>query len=515
MSNDPAASRSVPTPVKLVGAGPGDPGLITVAGADFLRRCDCVVHDRLANPELLELAPDTAERVYVGKTPGQKSTSQDEINALLIEKCRAGKDVVRLKGGDPLLFGRGGEEATALRRAGLPFRIVPGITAALAAAAYAGLPLTDRRLAGTLAILPGHVDPKHPERAERNIQAVAQCDTIVLYMGVGNLTETVRSLIQAGKDADTPAAIVENATHPTQRTVIGTLTELPELAERADVHPPALIVISPAVQLRRQIGWYEDLPLFGKTLLVTRTRTQASELSVRLRELGASVIEAPAIEITAPEDLSEVDATLADAGRYDWLILTSPNGVRAMGQRLDSLQLDARSLAGVRIAAIGPATARALAERGLRPDLIPKTHTTAALAEALVEQMGPRPSRLVLMRSDLATAALPNALRDAGHHVTDLTLYQTSRPAGLPEEASVALQRREVDWVTFTSSSTVENFVALMGGDLGLFKPVKLAAIGPVTAGALGRHGLSPTVTAEVHTIPGLVRAIAEYEDAE
>ena len=495
----------------LVGAGPGDPGLITAAALNWLAQADTVLYDRLANPSFLAGCRSGAELIYVGKGPGAHAMTQEQINELLVKKTAEGKLVVRLKGGDPLIFGRGGEEADALVDAGLPFRIVPGVTAAIAAGACAGIPLTDRRLASTVTFITGHEDPGKDE-SSINYAALAGLDTLVFYMGVGNLPGIAERLIASGRKAETPAALVQNATRANQRTVVATLGTVVAEAERAKVKPPALLIVGEVVRLRERLAWLEKLPLFGRRVLVTRTRQQASRLSERLGELGADVIEAPTIEILPPTDPAPLDAALRRISEFDWLVLTSPNGAAGVVARMESLGLDARVLAGVRIAAVGPATAEVLAEQFLQADLIPEKYTTDSLGQALAGQCAGTRARLLLARADIATDTLPAILRGAGAAVEEVVAYRTAPPASLPDDAMNALRDESADWVTFTSSSTVENFLALLAGQDVPLESIKLASIGPVTTETLRTHGLSPTVEAEVHTIDGLVDAICARE---
>jgi len=561
--------------VVLVGAGPGDPALLTAAGARWLAAAEVVCYDRLANERLLDLCRPTAERIYVGKRPDAHAMPQERINELLVDRCRAGKLVVRLKGGDPLVFGRGGEEADALADAGLPFRIVPGVTAAVAAGAYAGIPLTDRRLAASVAFVTGHEDPAKGEPAV-NYAALAGVDTVVFYMGVGNLSAIAERLVAAGRGAEEPVAIVADATTPRQRTVTATLATAAAEATAAGIRPPALVIVGKVVALRGRLAWLEKLPLFGRTVLVTRTRRQASALAARLAELGAEVIEAPTIAIAPPEDWSPVDDALrAIAGgsgagaktsaaarrgsvraACDWLVLTSPNGAEALVERMGELGLDGRALAGVKIAAVGPATADVLRRHFIRPDLVPDKYTTEALAQALTgaliataqmptdesgmptdesgmptDESGMptdesakggriggttsehvRRPKVLLARADIATEQLADALRAAGAEVVEVTLYRTVRPASLPPEALAALRGGRVDWVAFTSSSTVTNFLALAAAAGITAASVKLASIGPATSAALRAAGLEPSVEAAVHTIDRLIEAICTAE---
>jgi uroporphyrinogen III methyltransferase/synthase len=491
----------------LAGAGPGAEGLLTREGEMWLRRCDCVIYDRLANPAFLEFVPAGAEKIDVGKSPSRHPIPQEQINDLLIEKVREGKLVVRLKGGDPLIFGRGGEEIDALCKAGLPFRVVPGVTAAVAAGAYAGVSLTDRRKAATVAFVTGHEDPAKDESAV-NYDALTGIDTVVFYMGVGRLGAICQRLIDAGKNPDTPAVAIQNATTPRQRTIRATLATLADRARAENLAPPAVIIVGDVASTTQEWGWFERLPLAGQCVLVTRSRKQASQLSTRLAEYGADVIEAPTVEITPPENWDKVDSSLTDIKRFDWLVLTSPNGAEAVLARLAALGLDARALAGVKIAALGDATAAALQTGGLRADFIPSQFTTDALSSELILQ-GLAGRSVLLARSDIAPPQLAQSITAAGANVTAVTAYRTQQPSSLPDAAQEALQSGRVDWITFTSSSTVENFVTLAGED-ALQRVGKTAAIGPVTAQTLRRFGVEPTVIAHPHTIDALVQAMVD-----
>lgn len=494
----------------LVGAGPAGPELITRLGADWLARAEVVVYDRLASPELLSLAPPSAERIDVGKRPDHHKKSQAEINELLIDRVSAGRLVVRLKGGDPLIFGRGGEEADALLEAGLDFCIVPGVTAASAAAAFAGIPLTDRRAGASLALVTGHEDPAKDETAI-DYTALAGIDTVVFYMGVGRVEPIATALIDAGRSPQTPAVAVRNAGLPDQRVLRAELGSLAETVRREQLSPPALLIVGEVAAMTDRLNVSARLPLAGRTVLVTRTRKQSSQLAAELRQAGARVLPCPTIHIAPPEDFRDIDTALKSLATFDWLVLTSPNGVEALLGRAQQLGLDARALSGLRIAVIGPGTAEALAERFLRADLLAEPHTTAGLTEALLAE-DLSSTRVLLARSSLAPPELPDALRTAGADVTDLTAYRTVRPAALPEDALDALRQKQVDWITFTSSSTVEHFLALLDAEAPDAREqlagVRLASIGPVTSASLRAAGLEPTVQAEPHTIPGLVSAI-------
>ncbi|MDY6913525.1 MAG: uroporphyrinogen-III C-methyltransferase [Planctomycetota bacterium] len=492
--------------VVLLGAGPGDPDLLTVAGQKWLRRADVVIYDRLAPPALLRLCRDDAELIYAGKVARGYTVPQEQIAALMVEKCRAGKCVVRLKGGDPLIFGRGGEEAEAMVQAGCAFRIVPGVTAGAAAGAYAGIPLTHRRDASAVAFVTGQEDPEK-EISGLDWDALAKIETLVFYMAVGRLDAVARQLMQAGRAGQTPAAIIQQAATPMQRTIPAELRSIAEEAKKANVQPPAIIIIGDVAAMRKGLAWFEKLPMFGKTILVTRASRQAEGLSARLGELGAEVIVSPTVVIEPPESFESVDAAMSRLSEFDWLVLTSPNGASALTRRLAESGMDARALGGVRLAAIGPATAEVLREKFIEPDLLPETFTTDALAEALTAR-GVQGKRLLLVRADIASEALAENLRVAGAEVEETSIYRTGRPAALADEAIEALRTGRADWITFTSSSTVENFLALAPSDVDL-SGVKLAAIGPVTAGTLRSHGLDPAVVAWPHTIDALVEAIA------
>jgi uroporphyrinogen III methyltransferase/synthase len=504
--------------VILVGAGPGEAELATAAAAKWISRADVIIYDRLIASALLRLSRPDAERIYVGKTPGQPGWEQPAINRLLLQHARAGKLVVRLKGGDPLVFGRGGEEAEALARESIAFRIVPGITAAAAAAAYAGIPLTDRRHAATVAFVTARRAPGGGQDRQGDFrapaidwEALAGIDTVVFYMGVGSLDEISANLVRAGRDAETPAAIVEGASTPRQRTVTAPLGQLPVAAQEAGIHPPAVIIVGNAAALREKLAWFEKLPLFGKTVMVTRPWHQATELCERLAELGAAVVEAPAVEIHPVADFAAVDAGLRRLGEFDWVVFTSVNGVQAFVRRCRELGLDGRSLASVKVAAVGPTTAEALREAFIRPDLVPATFTTDALGKAILAAGEARNKRFLLARADIAPPGLTEALRKAGAGVQEVAFYRTVRPEALPEEAVAALRGRGVDWITFTSSSTVSNFLALLGEQAtALLEEVKFAAIGPVTARTLREHGLAPHAVAATHTLDGLIDAILQ-----
>jgi uroporphyrinogen III methyltransferase/synthase len=496
--------------VSLIGAGPGDPGLLTLRGAEALADADVVVYDYLANPALLSHARPTAELIYVGKKAGRHSRSQKEINALLVERAVAGQRVARLKGGDPFVFGRGGEEALALVDAGVAFELIPGVTSAVAAPAYAGIPVTHRGLASSFAVITGHEDPSKGESAVDWPRLATGVDTLVFLMGVGNLSLIVDQLMAHGRPANTPVALVRWGTVPAQQVLSGTLADIVGKVRVANLKPPAVIIVGQVAGLRQQLHWFEDRPLFGQRVLVTRSREQASVLSARLRALGAEAIELPTIHITPPGDWMPLDRAIAELSSYDWLIFTSVNGVGHFWDRLVNAGLDARALYGVKLAAIGPATAAELEAHGLRSDHVPDEYVAEAVAAGLGDVRG---QRVLLPRADIARPALADLLRRSGAQVVEVVAYRTSRPAVDADALRDLLTC--VTIATFTSSSTVRN-LATMAQHAGLNLPQALAhatiaCIGPITAGTARELDLPVHVTAEEYTIDGLVDALIRY----
>jgi uroporphyrinogen III methyltransferase/synthase len=512
--------------VYLVGAGSGDPGLITVRGAELLASADVVVYDALANPQLLKHCPQ-AEKIYVGKRAAAHSMTQEQINAVLVEQGRLGKRVVRLKGGDPFVFGRGGEECEALAAAGIPFETVPGVTAAIAAPAYAGIPVTHRDFNSSFTFITGH--EKEEEYRDDQAKArgsaagssdvdwavIAKLPCIAFYMGVKSLPRICSKLIEHGMPADMPAATIQWGTMPRQRTVVGTISDLPERVAEAKITPPAMTIVGRVVSLRETMNWFERRPLFGQTIVVTRTREQASELSSHLANLGANVIEAPTIELVPAMDQTAVEQALTEAQHFDWIVFTSQNGVTHTKRRLFDLNLDARAFGNAKIAAIGNATSAAIRdELGLRVDLCPTSFVAEALADVLEKAGEIRGKRFLLLRADIARAVLRERLQQgAATEVRDVAIYETKPTAGLAEELTTSLATGDVKWVTFTSSSTAKNLAALLGSDYrSRLSNVKLASIGPVTSGTLRELGLEPTVEAKTYDVAGLVAAIREAQ---
>lgn len=485
----------------LVGAGPGDPRLITVRGAECLAQADVVLYDALANPRLLSLAPDHAALHLVGKRHGRVSVSQEEIEATIVAEAKAGRVVVRLKGGDPFVFGRGGEEAEACARAGIPFEVVPGITSAIAVPAYAGIPLTHRDHASSVTFITGR--PGEGRTSAPDFGALAKDGgTLVFLMSVLAIEEIAASLLGAGLAPDTPVAAVRWGTLPAQRTLVSDLEGISAAIEAAGFRPPAVIVVGPVARLASSIGWYESLPLFGRKVVVTRARHQAGALSDRLEALGAEVIEFPTIELVPAAGDQAVAAVFDAVGTYDWLVLTSVNGAERFFEAFLGQGRDIRDLAGVSVAAIGPATRRSIERRGLRVAACPAEYRAEALAEAIGDVQG---KRVLLARAEQAREILPETLRAGGAEVEVLPLYRTVTPNPPPDPAILA----GADIVTFTSASTASSFLAL-AGDSGreLLDRATVAAIGPITAARLSESGVAADLVPTEYTIEGLVGEI-------
>jgi uroporphyrinogen III methyltransferase/synthase len=482
--------------VYLVGAGPGDPALMTVRSLELIGHADVIVHDRLIPDRALVTARHDAQLIYAGKEGGGPSVGQDEINRLLIEHGQAGREVVRLKGGDPFVFGRGGEEAEALRAAGVEYEVVPGITAGIAGPAYAGIPVTHREMSSAVAFVTGHEDPAKPESALDWRALAGFPGTLVIYMGVRQLPAITAQLMEGGRPAGEPAALVQHGTWPDQRAVVGTLDTLAELAERQRIRAPTVAVFGVVADLRDSLAWFERRPLHGVTVAVTRARAQVSHMALELSRLGAAVIEAPAIRV------EPLDGPAPDLSLYDLVCLTSPNGVDALFDRLRAAGQDARALAGATVAVIGPGTARRLARHGIRADVIPESF----LAEGLVEALSEVPvQRALVARAEEARDVLPAALRQRGAEVDVLALYRTVVE---PIQDARVDRLRGADYITFTSSSTVKNFLRASGGAEQWRPGPRLVSIGPVTSDTMREHGLEPDVEAERHDIDGVIQAV-------
>ena len=498
--------------VYLVGAGPGDPGLITVKGRACIQNADVIIYDYLASPALLKYARKSAELIYVGKKGGDHTLSQDEINTLIVQKAKSGGIVCRLKGGDPYIFGRGGEEAEVLFKAGIAFEIVPGITSAIAAAAYAGIPLTHRKLASTIAFVTGHEDPAKEETGINWASLATGIGTLVFFMGVKNLPNITKSLIDQGKPPDTPVALIRWGTTPRQQTVSGTLGTIVEKARAAALKPPAIIVVGDVVNLRQSLKWFEGRALLGKRIVVTRARQQASDLVRLLSDHGAECLEYPTIKIVTPRDPQPLKKAVESLSEYDWIIFTSVNGVIYFFDQLFATGKDVRALGRMQTAAIGPATARQLFEYGLTSDIVPETYR----AESVVEAFGKvnlKGKKILLPRAKEARPILPEELKKMGATVDEITAYETLKEAENRDDLVQNLKDNSIDLITFTSSSTVRNFKALLPAEkfTKLIKGVTIASIGPITSDTAKKLGFDVHITAEDYTIPGLVEAILQY----
>ena len=502
-----------PGKVYLVGAGPGDPGLLTLKGKECLEEADVVLYDYLANPVLLQYAPARAERIYVGRRGRGQYQDQTDINRLLIERAQNGDVVVRLKGGDPFVFGRGGEEAEAVAAAGVDFEIVSGVTAAVAVPAYAGIPVTHRTLASTVTFVTGHEDPTKPETQLEWPKLASASGTLVFMMGMKNLPSIVRQLLVEGRSSSTPAAAIRWGTKADQQTIVGTLGDIVSKAEAVHLEPPTVIVVGEVVQLRRQLNWFETKPLFGKRVVLTRAREQAREFSQLLAAYGAEPVEVPTIQIVPPASWQAIDDAVAHLNTYQWLIFTSLNGVGPFMERLRAAGKDARALANLRLCAIGPRTAQELETHGLTPDVIPAEFQAEGVIAALT-QVGIRGSRILIPRAEVAREILPEQLRELGATVEVIPVYRTIAPA--LDVASLTQQFHDgrVAAVTFTSSSTVRNFMELFGGRdmvIPLVSKVVVACIGPITSSTAREYGLTVTVMPEENTVPALADAIVRY----
>ena len=498
--------------VYLVGAGPGDPGLITVKGKECIQNADVIIYDYLASPALLNYARKSAELIYVGKKGGDHTLSQEEINALIVDKAKSGGIVCRLKGGDPFIFGRGGEEAEVLFKEELSFEVVPGVTSAIAAAAYAGIPLTHRQLTSTLAFVTGHEDPDKEETSINWSSLASGIGTLVFFMGVKNLPNITRNLINHGKSADTPVALIQWGTTSSQKTVTGTLDKIAEKARTAGIKAPAIIVIGDVVHLRNKLKWFEQRPLLGKRIVVTRARQQASDLVGLLFDLGAECLEYPTIKIMPPEDLEPVKQAVENLSAYDWIVFTSVNGVDYFFEQLFAAGKDVRALGRMKTAAIGPATAGRLREFGLTSDIIPKTYRAESVIEAFKDQQL-KDKKILLPRAAAARPILPKELKKMGAEVEEIPAYETLKVTESTDDLVQQLQDRRIDLITFTSSSTVKNFKALLPSEnfKKLIQGVTIASIGPITTDTASELGFEVHITADSYTIPGLVDAILQH----
>jgi len=490
--------------VVLVGAGPGDVGLLTLSGKQWLQKANVILYDHLVNPDMVRFTQKSAQMIYVGKKEGVASMEQEQINHLLISKAHEGKIVVRLKGGDPFLFGRGGEEIQAVQKAGIPFIIVPGVSSVMGVAAYAGIPLTHRHLSSTLSIITGSNEKKQGDIHIDWEKIAARSGTLVFLMGARKLPLIVEKLMKFGKNPDTPIAVIQWGTTARQKTWTGTLATIVKISAKDKILPPALTIIGEVVNLKSVIEWYEHLPLFGKTVVVTRKGDQAESMMDRLQELGAEPFFFPVIETIAPDDWSPLDDALNNLSQYDGLIFTSVNGVRFFADRLKAIEQDIRELKGIRIFTIGPKTAEAVRDLGIRVDVVPENFVAESLIESIENIKG---QRFLLPRAKVAREILPEQLRKMGAVVDVVPAYQTILPSPSTSALEKRLKEGSIDVITFTSSSTVKNFLTLMG-DKSEIKKAKIACIGPITAKTAQDAGLNVDIMPEQYTVSSLLDAI-------
>lgn len=498
--------------VYLVGAGPGDPELITVKGLECIKNADVIIYDYLASPSLLKHAQKHAEIIYVGKKGGDHTLSQDRINALIAEKAQKGFTVTRLKGGDPFIFGRGGEEAEVLIDARIPFEIIPGVTSAIAAPAYAGIPLTHRKFTSTIAFVTGHEDPAKAESSIDWAALAKGIGTIVFLMGVKNLPYITDRLMHHGMPPDTPVALVRWGTTPKQTTVSGTLDTIVERTKAAGLKPPAIIVVGHVVKLREKMQWFETRPLMGRCIVVTRAREQASDLVKRLADLGAECLECPTIKVAPPEDVKPLDRAIENLSSYDWLIFTSVNGVNFFFERLFQKNKDVRALKDIHTAVIGPATEKRLFDFGFKSDMVPESYRAESVVKAFAGK-DVAGKKILLPRAKEARPVLPLELKKMGAVVDEVAAYRTHAVKDNADVLSARLKERTIDMITFTSSSTVKNFHALFPNEdlKDLMQGVTIASIGPVTADTARDLGFDVHIVAKSYTIPGLCQAILTH----
>ncbi|HHW47639.1 MAG TPA: uroporphyrinogen-III C-methyltransferase [Clostridiaceae bacterium] len=500
----------MPGKVYITGVGPGDYKLITLKAIECISRADVIVYDRLVSDRILGFARKDAELIYVGKIPGLHAVSQEKINGILVEKALEGKVVARVKGGDPFVFGRGGEEAEALRENGIEFEIVPGVTSAVAVPAYAGIPVTHRDFCSSFHVITGHERPDKENSLVDYGELAGLRGTLVFLMGVKSLPEICQSLIDNGKDRGTPAAVIEKGTTSEQRKITGTLEDIAQKAAEAGVRSPAITVIGDVVSLNGKLDWFPRGKLTGKRIIVTRSREQASKLVDKIEELGGMAIEFPTIRIEGPEDFTHFDQVLKRLPGYEWLVFTSENGVKAFFGRMMTNRIDIRSLAGVKLAAIGEATMEALNKYGLNVDYVPEKYTNRELLKGFPPSGGDSP-KILLARGNLSDKKLVEGLKAKGYEVEDLIVYRTVLGDGRREDILEMIEEGGIDYITFTSSSTVRNFVSILGQEnISKTSGIKVLCIGPVTAKTAEESGLKVTAVADRYTIDGLVEKLVE-----
>jgi uroporphyrinogen III methyltransferase/synthase len=496
--------------VYLIGAGPGDPGLLTLKGRELLSKVDVIIYDYLANSSFLDYAKAGAEFFYVGKMGGQQNLDQDSINQLIVEKFKEGKSVARLKGGDPYIFGRGGEEAVELAAQGIPFEVVPGVTSAIAAAAYAGIPVTHRGYSSSLIVATGHEDPDKAHSALEWSSMVKSGATLIFLMGMLNLEKIVEKLLIAGMPPKMPAAVIRQATTPNHKSLVSTVRSLPGEVKKRGFTAPGLIIIGKVVKFRDQLNWFERKPLLGRGIVVTRAREQASDIAALLSEQGAKVVQFPTIEIKPLPDYSEVRKILMNVGGYDWLIFTSANGVKFFWEQLYTLGLDARVLSPCKVAAIGPATAQTLKNMGVVADFIPDRFVSESVVQGLAT-LGIENKRILIPRAVKVRDVLQNQLREAGATVEAMPLYETVPSDVHREEVLELLEKGAIHCITFASSSTVDNFMRLVSArELKKYPAVRYACIGPITSKTLDKYGITCDFQPDKYTIPDLVKILVD-----
>jgi len=500
--------------VYLIGAGPGDPGLLTLKGKSLIEKADVIVYDYLANETFLNYAKSRAELIYVGKSGGSHTMKQEDINSLLCEKAGNGHMVVRLKGGDPFIFGRGGEEAEVLVKAGIPFEVVPGVTSAIAAPAYAGIPLTHRDYTATVAFITGNEDPAKEQSNIDWAKISTGIGTLVFLMGIGNIEAIAAELIKHGRSPDTPAAVIHRGTVSAQKSIEAKLSNIAAVAKKENIKPPGIIVVGDVVRLRHELNWFEKRPLFGKKIIVTRAREQASQFLAGLTELGAECIEFPTIKVVPPLSWEEMDKAIQNLEDYRWLIFTSVNGVDYFFRRLYELGMDVRSIRDAKVAAIGPKTAEAVKGHGINPDLVPDEYRAESVIEAFKGHDLQRVN-ILLPRAQEAREILPEELRKMGARVDVVEAYRTIMPEEDAHKLTAMLENGEIDMATFTSSSTVLNFLSMFRDKrlnlLQWMEKVAVACIGPITAKTAEDNGIKVTLSPEEYTMDALTTAIVEY----
>ena len=499
--------------VYLVGAGPGDIGLITVKGLECIKKADVIVYDRLANPRLLSYAKPDAKFIYVGKTPDHHTLKQEEINQVLVDEALKNQVVTRLKGGDPYVFGRGGEEGETLRENAVPFEVVPGITSAIAVPSYAGIPVTHRHLTSTFTVITGHEDPLKATSQINWDRLAKDPGTLIFLMGVGHLEQIVQQLTTNGKSANTPIALIRWGTRPEQQVVVGTLATIVDDVKKAGLTSPEIIIVGDVVTMRDTLSWFEDKPLFGQRILVTRAREQASAFSEMIEAAGGEAWEAPTIMIDSQEDTPELSEAVKAAGNYDWIIFTSVNGVHGFFNAMTKNKQDIRSLGNAKICAIGPKTKEALENKGLLVEAMPEKFVAESVIECLKPLLNAG-ERILLPRSDLARTVLVDVLKEMGMEVDEVIVYKTKKVDRFNEEIIEKIKDKSMHIITFTSSSTVKNFMEIVE-DRSLLDGVLLASIGPITTQTLKEFGCTPDIEAKEYTIKGLYDAIVSYVKEE